>query len=152
MNKLLSLFCLFAFILNFSGCNEIRSKDKMSRLDDTLLSNLKLLRWNSFRQLKFKQTPEYQKEQPDYPFLEKLRVSRVEQSGFNIAEDQESAEVSYAIEFYDTDTIKTRSIFYQQVWVYKEEGRKWLLDSPLPDFKQALKKVGDKPKIKIQYY
>ena len=152
MNKWLSILFLMALAINFLGCNEVKNKDKVSRLDDTLLSNTKQIRWNAFRQLKFKQTPEYQKKQPDYPFLEKLRVSRVQQDGFNISEDQTSADVVYAIEFYDTDTHKTRSIIYKQHWVYEEKKRKWLLDSALPDFKKAFKRFNDKPKIKIEYY
>jgi hypothetical protein len=150
MNKLTLSFLLFCFLFCTSGCQEIKEKDNLSRLNSTLLTNLKHLRWGAFRELKFLQTDEFQTKEIDFDFLEKIRVSHVSQAGFNVAEDNQSAAVYYAIEFYDLDTNKIRTISYQQTWVFFPKKRKWKLDSPMPDFKKAFKKKLP-PKIRVQY-
>ena len=115
--------------------SHIEKFDRFETLDDTVNAYREALRWGYFdRAFAFKKVEEG--EVLELPAgLEAIQITYYEVvSPPTIGEGNFSTQTA-KIRYINVDTQREYTVIDRQVWEYHEDKRRWLLVSPLPEFK-----------------
>lgn len=108
------------------------SPDRKVVLDDTLRAYHKTLRWGEIASAtRFQREPD---EGVDRNAFRGLRVT-----GYQVLnrrmEDEDTLTQTVEVRYFREDEAVERTVTDSQRWVYDEERERWLLESPLVEFK-----------------
>ncbi len=136
----LALSCLL--ILLVAACASYQSREKAIDFDDTMRTYRKAVRWSQFQaaySMVAAREEDPELEEPDFEFLEHIRVTSYQIANRFISADQTEIKVIAEIDFYHENSPTVRHLTDNQLWWYEPEGERWLLSTGLPDFKGAMR-------------
>ena len=121
--------------VSLAGCAVMQAHDRLARLDSTVKSYTKALRWGHFDTASGFLQPRHTSPSPvDARRLEDIRVTSYEILNQVIRDDNEEAVIVVQFSFYHASTGSVHTIEDEQLWWYDAERNTWRLDGQLPDF------------------
>ena len=125
---------LLIVLLSFVGCSS--TPDRVHRLDVSLISYEKALRWGHWESIVAFIKPGW--EPTDNALIE--RYGQVSIGGYNrlnrvVSEDGHEAQLTVAIDYIDKSSMRVHKLLDKQEWEYDSESGRWFLVSALPNFK-----------------
>ena len=125
---------LAVLMLGMLGPASAKSREKI--LEETLRTYAATIRWGSIEQAESFVDPKYRAANP----LTALDLARYKQIRFTAYNDRAAIPVSkfevrqtVEIGIVNVNTQESRTIIDQQVWIYDQKAKVWLLGSGLPD-------------------
>ena len=128
---------LFAASLavSLAGCAGMQAHDRLARLDSTVKSYAKALRWGHFDTASgFLQPRDASPSPADARRLDDIRVTSYEILNQVTRDDSEEAVIVVQFSFYHANSGSVYTIEDEQLWWYDTERSTWRLDGQLPDF------------------
>jgi hypothetical protein len=130
--KLLAGIMICLLFITLGAC--ATTYDKMDKLNMTLRSYEKALRW-----AKFDMAYSYHKwetdEQPSIPeHLKNIRITNYSTSNQSFDEKTMTAKQKVTIRYYNQNNLRERSLEDKQSWEYFPEKKRWYLMSKPPTF------------------
>ncbi|NIV75234.1 MAG: hypothetical protein GWN37_10450 [Gammaproteobacteria bacterium] len=132
----------FLLLLLVAACASYQSRERAIQFEETLRTYRKAIRWSEFdAAYATVQTREDDLElgEPDFEFLDAIRVTSYEITSQRISPDETEIKVSAEIDFYHENSPTVRHLTDQQLWWYEPEEKRWFLSTGLPDFKRAMR-------------
>ncbi len=71
----------------------------------------------------------------DFEKMKEIKIVDYKPTGIVSSEDEKEIRQDVELQYYLKSQNILKSTQYQQVWQYKDEGRVWLLETDLPEFK-----------------
>ena len=130
-----ALLSATSLAVSVAGCASMQAHDRLARLDSTVKSYTKALRWGHFDTASgFLQPRPASPSPPDAQRLEEIRVTSYEILNQVIRDDNEEAVIVVQFSFYHASSGSVHTIEDEQLWWYDAERNTWRLDGQLPDF------------------
>jgi len=131
------LLCLPLVLL--PACGNLQARDRVDKLETAMRTYRQALRWGEYEAAA--QLISRREEEPaplDREFLQSIRVTSYEIQKRVLSTENDEAAITADIDFYHSGFQRLERITDHQLWWYDTESGQWFLDSPLPDFEEAL--------------
>lgn len=129
-------------VLFVAGCAPYQSREKAIQFDNTARTYRKAIRWSQFEAahgMVQAQEEEPELPEPDFEFLEDIRVTSYQLTSQRISPDETQIKAVAEISFYHESSPTVRRLTDHQLWWYDPDAGRWLLSTGLPDFKGAMR-------------
>ena len=118
-----------------AGCERMQSKDRKSRLGDTLSTYAGAIRWGNFKTASAFAVP---RSGPTLP-LNSARLAGLKVTGYTIRinrinEQGDEAAVSISFTYYQEARGTVNTVNQDATWYFEEAANSWLMDDNLPTF------------------
>lgn len=119
-----------------AACGSIETRKQLDALTYHTKAYGKLLRWAHYEEAAEYLRPRDGGELPlpNQDFLEDIRLTSYEIVKVKVADDQNEAEVSAKLAYYNERVNKVRTITDQQTWWFDEDQNDWYVDGGFPPF------------------
>ena len=126
----------FLVLLSLSACGGLETKDRLSRLSDSVNSYSGAIRWQRFGDAyQFHLNRDGTKPKVDYTLYEEVKVTAYKIVEQGIDTENMESKVTAIIKYYRDDTGTVESLTHQQTWWFSEESKRWVVDAAFPVFK-----------------
>jgi hypothetical protein len=117
------------------SCGAMESKKRSGQLEENLEDYAVSLRWGDYEgAARFIGMRTGSPEPLDIEFLKTIRVTSYDIKDRVLSPEQNQADVTVAIGFYQTDSGVVRELQERQTWWYNKAQERWCLDGNLPRF------------------
>lgn len=131
VSRFLKLILMVGIFASLYSC---ATTDEMDRLDSSVRSYERAIRWGEFGQAK-----SFHKNEPELSDLERRRLQLYRISGYKvISNDTPNTKNSYIrveIKYYRNDRPVIKAITVKQHWKRDEGSQLWYLATPFPEFR-----------------
>ena len=131
----ISVVALLTTMLTACGGLPLGKADRATVFDAAINNYRKLIRWGYYDEAaKYLRTPAGKPFAADLKNAARYRVTDYTVSNQFLADDGKQARVIASIDYYELDSGVIRSMHDAQNWWYDAEGKRWYLQTPLPQF------------------
>ena len=129
--------CLVVIIcILLTACSGMEIRNQVDKLNRTLIDYGADLRWGRINMAYAYHVDKEGKQIPyDLDRMENFSVTDFRPVNPVINEDGSEATVPVEIDYYDERSGTLQKLKYVQHWWYREESKRWFVDSDFPDFK-----------------
>ena len=142
MKRWLAMLVAVALV---SGCGGMKTKQRVSSLDETLNAYRILLRWGQYedalRYIRFREPkPEDELPKLDLDALKPVKLASYDVVRKVMTPEEDKADIEVAITYYHEESNVLHSMRQTQHWWFDEESERWFLDGEFPDLIGNLRK------------
>ena len=131
----LSMAAVLVVLIAGCGTIPLGKADRATVFDAAVNNYRKLVRWGYYDEAaKYLRTPDGKPFAADLRNAARYRVTDYTVSNQLLSDDGKEGRVIASIDYYELDSGIIRSMHDEQKWWYDAEGKRWYLQSPLPQF------------------
>lgn len=131
MNRLIVIMTLVLL----AGCNGTGVKSRLKSLDESINAYAQALRWGRYDDAQqFHKTRDGERIALDEHVMADIRVTGYSVRETSFDEEGDSADVQAEFKYFITSRGTLHTKVVPQTWWYDDDGKRWFLDSGLPDF------------------
>ena len=129
-------YLVMIFCVLITACSGMEVRNQVDKLEAALEEYGAALRWGRIN-MAYAYHVYRDGEQPEFDLtkMENYSVTDFKPVSPVVNEDGTEATVPVEIDYYDEQYGTLRKIKYTQLWWYREESKRWYIESDFPDFK-----------------
>lgn len=136
LKQFMKFLICFLVALTITACSGLETKDRLSRLSDSVSSYSGAIRWQRFGDAyQFHMGKDGFRPKVDYTLYEHVKVTAYQIVEQGIDAEQMESQVKAVIKYYRDDTGTVQSMTHEQTWWFNEEKKRWMVDAAFPVFK-----------------
>jgi len=132
--RMYRIFPLFLLVPMLLSCAGLAEKVRLSEFDTTFEIYDITLRRSQFHAVQNFIDPAYRDQDLNFDTYKNVKVVDFTVTHVKVSEDRFNVDQAVQLQYFLLDRNILKTIEYRQTWRFDEQKKKWLLQTPLPNF------------------